>query len=218
VKLIDTGYSYVEGVNNDYVEVNNAALLMGSVPNVFDSLFDLSVLYAIFQKLIPFDPKNVNRMLKANGFSIKDDPQNRHRDIDFFIGRELNMKWTSLVRSYLYILHDSIYFNGLNIIEMTLDDFIESAEIKLTDALIENKLITTSQVREYKDLDDDIEGTFAQSINEIADQYKNTTLQAFTASLRQDFAAVMKYNKLENIERRPYKTNNIFDAMIESMN
>jgi len=199
IKLIDYESSYLEGVRDTWVTINNSSVMCGMVPSVFDDFFDLA--FVVTWHL--YDTKTVstkvNQLLLQNSF-IPYDPDlelPERWDKSSFLGREYNPNWERVLYTSTDFITD-YYYNTPVPINMTIDDFLDKVLI------VFGKEINISPYTSQGQVDISIH------VNQNEDSVKNLLLR-----YRRDYGGVIKFQKERNIKRRTVSPKMLLETVLE---
>lgn len=189
VKILDFGYSHLSLVTDDWVEMNMGTIMNGSIPSVFDDLFDLSVIYSALM-IFEADTAATNdvfSLLKENRMAVP-----RYKALN---------SWEILFNSGLYPgrdilfhLYDGSYYSFIMDIYGDEDRFYSTADTTDLTLLKFNEILG----KEYSST--------------------NTTINKITVNkYSKILGAVLHKHKLEHVNKRSIPTKQIFEMMIKSL-
>ena len=219
IKIIDYGYSHLEGVYGDYVEVNYSAMINGAVPNVYDPFFDMTYVITWWLRSEKIINKRINDLLIFNSFipyegqisSLSELDKYKDKEL-FYLGREYNPDWLDLRYYPEWVFSTDPYYSSLRATKGTLIRYTGDLVIDLIDyynSVVEPKervrLDRTDPMPIYKRIVEMYKSGNYQQLNEIANNY------------RIRFGGLMKYLKEEKIKKRPITPKQLFETILEEI-
>lgn len=209
IKFIDYDMSYVEGLHDDWIYITFQSLINGVVPNVYDDFCDIATIISMHMLIGGDSIPLIFNILKMNGFNAN--PNNL-----FLPGREHNPEWKEITYSYSNLFIMDRYYNNNNIIKRTLSQFTIDT-FRDVGELLGNKIdyfTKSGAISNSKFISNSFKEDARWNITEIM---LAVTYDATVTKIRKDFAAVMKYNKLQRIAKRTITAYELFGIIVSHL-
>lgn len=204
IKIIDYGTSYVEGVVDDWVEINPNTVFTGAVPNVYDDFFDLAYVISVYLHQEEIIQPEINSLLEANSFvPYKGEKGWTVDNGRYYIGRERNPEWINIIVEGLSFITDRFYNNPVPI-RKNIEDIGDEAF---------DDFGRYFKLRNLHTLQDQIK---LQSL--IEDNRNNPIVQTKLLKYQREYGGVMAYQKLLKISRRKVTAKALFLEIMKLTN
>jgi len=143
IRFIDFAMSHIKGVTNCYTEVAIEALISGSMPSIYDNIFDISVLFWYLPNSDDYEYKKLETIFEECGFVTHN---NRNEKNSIWPGREtITFNNEVELNTIFQLIDDNRFWNGLNIANYkTLEEFSKQ--------WIEYSIFLNPQSNEYYNL------------------------------------------------------------------
>lgn len=187
-KIIDYGYSYIEGVERTWCECNGSVLFSGGIPNVYDSFFDLAYFFYVICNAYSYRGTDIFDLMEKNSFVPRVLSENYFEYQYIYRGREFNPEWYSLITSpTLTTIND--YANNLYYINPKTDP------------------------RTLKEFEDE-----ATNILQSMSPRNEERNKPIIMDLKKQLAGVMKGEKERKMAKRTVTTQQFFNKILEFTN